>query len=116
MLRLLADENFNNHILHGIRRQMPSIELERVQDCYLMSADDDTVLEWAATHDYVVIAHDRRTVPPRASERVRQGLAMTGVIVIPSSMPTGLAIEELGLLACCYERAEMENNIIHLPL
>jgi len=45
MLRLAADENFNNDILHGLLRQKPDLDLVRVQDVGLSGADDATVLE-----------------------------------------------------------------------
>jgi hypothetical protein len=116
MLRLLADKNFNNNILHGLRRELLAITFERVQDCYLMGADDDVVLEWAANHGYVVVTHDLRPIPPLASQRVQPGIAMPGVIIVSSSMPTGQAIEEPALLVQCYEAAEVENNLVYLPL
>jgi hypothetical protein len=48
MLRLLADENFNNQIIRGILRRNPDVDIVRVQDIGLIEADDPTVLEWAA--------------------------------------------------------------------
>lgn len=47
MIRLLADENFNNNIVRGIRLREPRIDMVRVQDVGLSGADDPTVLEWA---------------------------------------------------------------------
>jgi hypothetical protein len=35
MLRLAADENFNNDIVRGVRRRNPSVDLVRVQDVAL---------------------------------------------------------------------------------
>jgi hypothetical protein len=49
MLRLLADENFNNQIVRrGILRRNPDVDIVRVQDMGSIEADDPTVLEWAA--------------------------------------------------------------------
>jgi len=48
MLRLLADENFNNQIVRGILRQRPEIDIVRVQDVDLSETDDQVILEWAA--------------------------------------------------------------------
>jgi predicted nuclease of predicted toxin-antitoxin system len=47
MLKLLADENFDNTILRGLRRQ-PDIDIICVQDTELYGANDPTVLAWAA--------------------------------------------------------------------
>jgi len=32
MLKLLADENFDNNIVRGLRRRNPNIDIVRVQD------------------------------------------------------------------------------------
>ena len=47
MLCLAADENFNNDILRGLLRRNPSLDIVRIQDVGLSSADDPTVLAWA---------------------------------------------------------------------
>lgn len=55
MLRFAADENFNNNIVRGILRRKPKLDIVRVQDAGLYSADDPTVLEWAAKDDRVLL-------------------------------------------------------------
>jgi hypothetical protein len=47
MLRLAADENFNNDIVRGLLRREPGLDIVRIQDVGLSGADDPTVLEWA---------------------------------------------------------------------
>ena len=46
MIRLLADENFDNRILRGIWRAEASVDVVRVQETDLYQADDPTVLAW----------------------------------------------------------------------
>ncbi|MBU2609951.1 MAG: DUF5615 family PIN-like protein, partial [Chloroflexi bacterium] len=48
MLRLAADENFNNDIVRGLLRRKPDLDIVRIQDVGLSAADDPTMLEWAA--------------------------------------------------------------------
>lgn len=49
MLRLGADENFNNDIIRGLIRRKPDVDIVRVQDVGLSGADDPEVLEsWSA--------------------------------------------------------------------
>jgi len=48
MLRLAADENFNNDIVRGLLRRKPDVDIVRVQDAGLSGANDPTILEWAA--------------------------------------------------------------------
>jgi hypothetical protein len=116
MLRLLADENFNNHVLHGLRRLLPEIDLTRVQDLALMERHDPAVLEWAAENGLILVSHDQRTVPRYAHDRVRRGLLMTGVIIVPGGLSRRTAIEDLALIAYCYGPEEMVNNVVYLPL
>jgi PemK-like, MazF-like toxin of type II toxin-antitoxin system len=40
MLKLLADENFDNTILRGLLRRQPDIDIIRVQDTELSGAND----------------------------------------------------------------------------
>lgn len=53
MLRLAADENFNNDIVRGVLRRAPGLDIARVQDVGLSGQDDDTVLEWAGQVRYL---------------------------------------------------------------
>lgn len=110
--RLLSDENFSGAILRGVRRRFPEIDLVRVQDVGLSKATDKEILEWAAIHDRVLITHDIATVPGYAMERVRDGLRMPGVIVIPQLRTIGYAIEEI-LLFVEYGHAESFEDRVH---
>lgn len=58
MIRLLADENFDNRILRGVQRENANADIVRVQDTDLYEADDSTVLAWAASESRIVLSHD----------------------------------------------------------
>jgi predicted nuclease of predicted toxin-antitoxin system len=62
MIRLLADENFNNNIVRADRVRAPDVDIVRVQDVGLSGADDPTVLDWAAQHRRVLLTHDVSTI------------------------------------------------------
>jgi len=47
-VRFLADENFDNRILAGLRRRLPALDVLRVQDAGLIGAEDPEILAWAA--------------------------------------------------------------------
>ncbi len=47
MLRLAADENFNNDIVRGLLRRKPDLGIVHIQDVGFSGTDDPTVLEWA---------------------------------------------------------------------
>ena len=46
MLKLLADENFNNHILRSLLLYKSDLDIVRVQDVGMSGANDEMVLEW----------------------------------------------------------------------
>jgi hypothetical protein len=116
MLRLLADENFNNQIVRGILRRRPEIDIVRVQDVDLSETDDRVILEWAAQQSRVLLTHDVETMTRYAYERVQAGLAMPGVFEISRSVPVGLAIEEIILITEGSFEGEWEGQVQYLPL
>ena len=116
MLRLVADENFNNDIVRGVRRRDPGVDLVRVQDVGLSGADDPTILEWAAQAGRVVLTHDVTTMTRYAYDRVRDGRPMPGVFEVSRDVPLGVAIEEIHLLAECSLAGEWEGQVRYLPL
>ncbi|MEZ4582834.1 MAG: DUF5615 family PIN-like protein [Caldilineaceae bacterium] len=116
MLRVLADENFNNNIVRGLRRRNPDIDIVRIQDIGLSGADDPTVLEWAATERRILLTHDVATITHFAYERVRSGKSMSGVFEVSRTVPIGTAIEDLLLIIECSLDGEWEGQIRYLPL
>jgi predicted nuclease of predicted toxin-antitoxin system len=95
LLRLAADENFNNDIVRGLLRRKPDLDIVRVQDVGLSGADDASILEWAAQEDRVLITHDVTILTRFAYDRVRAGLPMSGVFEISCAVPVSLAIEDI---------------------
>jgi hypothetical protein len=116
MLRLAADENFNNDIVRGLFRVRPTIDLVRVQDTEVAGASDSTLLEWAATEGRILLTHDERTVPRWALHRVEAGFTMPGVFVVRRTVAVSQVIEDLLLLAECSLDDEWHDRICYLPL
>jgi hypothetical protein len=88
----LTDENFDRHILIGLLRHRPDIDIVRVQDVGLRTADDPTILTWAADNGRVLLTHDVSTISVPAYERVRNGDRMPGVIVVEEALSIGVAV------------------------
>lgn len=116
MLRLLADENLDGNILRGLRRRLADLDAVRVQDLPIAGAGDPEVLAWAAEAGRVLVTHDVQTITRFAYERVQAGLPMSGVIEIPLAAPLGAVIEDLALIADCFDPGEIEGQILFLPL
>ena len=87
-----------------------------IQDVGLSGADDPTVLAWAAQEERIVLTHDVATMITFAYDRIQTELFMPGLFEVSRRVPTGLAIEELILIAECSLDREWEGQIRFLPL
>ena len=116
MIRLLADENFNNNIVRGLLRREPEKDIVRVQDVGLSGADDPTVLEWAAQAERILLTHDVTTITRYAFERIKSSKPMPGVFEVNRMGPIGVAIEDILLIAECSLPGEWEGQVRYLPL
>ncbi|HVT18366.1 MAG TPA: DUF5615 family PIN-like protein [Thermoanaerobaculia bacterium] len=116
MLRALADENFNGRILRALKRQIPDLDVVRVQDTRLAGADDPALLEFAADEKRVLLTHDHETLVGHAWQRVRSGMAMPGVIVAPTDHPIGPVIADLELLLLAGQPEDVDQQILFMPL
>lgn len=116
MLKLAADEDFNNRIILGLRRRAPDIDVRRVQDAGLLAADDPSVLEWAAGEGRVLLTHDVTTMKKHAFARISVGLPMLGVFEIAQDLSIGVAIEEILILVECSVEGEWDGQVRFLPL
>ncbi|NET60269.1 MAG: hypothetical protein F6K47_30240 [Symploca sp. SIO2E6] len=116
MLKLLADENFDNTIVRGLVRRRPSIDIVRVQDVGLSGEDDPIILAWAAEEGRILLTHDVATITGFAYERVKQGLSMPGVLEVSTHSQIGRVIEDILLIEDCSLEGELEGQIQYLPL
>ena len=116
MLRLTADENFNNDILRGVLRRNEQVDIVTIQDVGLSGADDETVLQWAAEKNRVLLTHDVTTLTKYAYARIEAGLPMPGVFEVSQSLAIGSVIEDVLLLAECSLENEWAGQVRYLPL
>ncbi len=115
MLKLLADENFDNTILRGVIRRRPTLDIVRVQDIGLSGADDPTILAWAADESRILLTHDVATITNFAYQRVAKALPMPGVVEIHTDARLGQVIEDILLIIDCTVEGELEGQIYYLP-
>ena len=116
MVPLLTDQDLVDIIVAGLQRKHSNVDLLRVREVGLAEVGDDEVLAWAAEHGRVVVSHDRSTMSEGAYRRVREGLPMLGLVLLPQSIPYQTAIEDLALIALCSEIVEWEGLVTYLPL
>lgn len=112
----MFDENFDAAIVSGLTQRVPSLEFVTVQGLDLRARDDDYLLDWAAEHAYLIVTHDQKTMPRYCYERMDRGKPVPGVVIVPSWMSIGAAIEELHLLVEASQAEEWEYQVIFLPL
>jgi hypothetical protein len=115
-LLLLTDENFDARIIRGLRRRGSDADIVSVAAAGLPGASDMLILDWAARERRVVLSHDIATMPDQAYDRIRQGLAMPGPVVIPELLALAAAIEELAIVVEASVEGEWEGRVLHLPL
>lgn len=116
MLRLLADENFNGRILRALQRRIPDLDVVRAQDTPLSGTDDESLLEYAAAENRILLTHDVSTLVGYAWERVRLGKSMPGVIAAPADRPLGHVIEDLEILLLASGPEEIKDRVLFVPL
>jgi hypothetical protein len=115
-MRFLADENIDPDLVLGLQRRVGDIDIVRVQDVGLRTADDPTILKWAAAEGRVLVTKDIKTIPPYAFERISAGQPMAGVFVLHSTVSMATAIEELAFIAVASDADEWIDRVIYLPL
>lgn len=116
MLRLLADNDFNERVIAGCLAREPSIDLVHVRDIGMRDADDLEILERAAADERVVLTHDVQTMVGHAFARVNRGLRMCGVLAVQQNAPIGLQVEDVLIAAVCTPPDEMLGAVQFLPL
>jgi hypothetical protein len=115
-MRLLADENFNNDILRGVRRRIPDADILRTQDTEMAGKSDPLILEWAAQHNYIILSHDVNTMRGYFYERVKVGLPVPGMFLVLNDQPIGAVIDSLELILLASDESEWIGQIRYLPL
>ncbi len=110
--KFATDADFDNDILRGLLRRNPDLNIVRVQDMGLRTADDPTILEWAANEERILLTHDVNTMTDHAYTRLR----MPGIFVAPQELSISQAIEGILLIAACSLEGEYEGQVRYLPL
>ena len=115
-MRFLADENFNNEILRGLRRRVPDVDIVRVQDTELAGKPDTELLEWAAGQGFIVLSHDVNTMRGYFYARISAGFSLPGLFLVHATYSIGDVIDSLELIALASETSEWMGTITFLPL
>ena len=115
MIRLLADENIEGDLVTGTHRRHPEVVFESVHGLGMDGNSDPDLLEWCVGNRFVLVTHDRQTLPGFAYERLAATLPMSGLFVVPPDAPLSATIDELAMLAQLSEPDEWEGRVLFLP-
>jgi Domain of unknown function (DUF5615) len=116
MLKLLIDENFDQRILRGLQLRVPSLQYMVVQETVLAESPDPELLQWAAENHHVLVTHDRTTMLRAASRRLRSGQKVAGLVVVKKEASLSRVIDDLVVMLECCTEAEMENQVVFIPI
>ena len=114
MAKFLADEDFNNRIVRGIRRRSEQIDIVRVHEVGLLGELDEGVLEWAANERRIVLTHDVATMIGFAYDRIREQRFFPGMIAVSQYASIGKVIDDLVKIASS-ENFQLSDQVIYLP-
>lgn len=114
MIAFLADEDLNGKIIDWLRELQTPVNLVTAKEAGLMAHPDSKILEFAAEEGCVVVSSDENTMIAEAYERVRCGLPMPGVIIVPQGYSIGDAIEDLALIGFCGEPSDLTDQVRYI--
>ena len=95
MIRFLADEGFDGHVIAGVRRRHPAVEIHTIQELGMVGTPDPEILEWATQRDLVVLSRDRNTMTGFAKDRIRRGFPLSGLLIVHDWISRGAIIDQI---------------------
>lgn len=113
--RFLADHDLNEHIVDGVERREPALEIIRARDIGLGDKPDADVLAFAAENRFLIVSHDVNTMPAQAFSRLAAGEAMCGLFMVRQTQLIAPVIESLVLIWSASEAEEWQNQVRSLP-
>jgi hypothetical protein len=113
--RFLADNDFNEHVLEGLLRLEPAVQVLRVREIGLARAPDAEVLAYAAAEGWIVLSHDVSTMTAAAYARVAAAEPMAGLFVTAQQAALAPVIDSLLVAWAASEAEEWQNLVRYLP-
>jgi Domain of unknown function (DUF5615) len=115
-MRFAADENFNGRILKGLLTRIPDLDIVRVQDTTMYQATDPELLKWLADESRILLTHDAKTLPGFVYARVRDGLAVPGIIEVRLTINIGQILDELEIIIGEGTPEDFESLVRYVPM
>jgi hypothetical protein len=113
--RFLADADFNQKIIFGLRRREPTIDFQTARQGDVLGHSDPEVLSIAAHENRILVSHDRATMPAHFA-RFTETQSSPGLIVVSQAADMGAVIEDLQLIWAASALEEWRDKIGFIPL
>ena len=113
--RFLADADFNQKIVLGLRRREPSVDILDAHKGGVVGVHDSDVLRIAAEFARILVSHDRKTMPAYFA-RFCSERSSPGIIIVSQDLGIGAAIEDLLLIWATTDAEEWAGNIGFVPV
>lgn len=97
-MKYLTDENISLRFLNALQRNLPDLDVVRVQDVGLQGASDSEIVEWAGKESRVLITKDKATIPPLVSVLLESNHLVYRVMVIRPNVTIASVIEMISLI------------------
>src|SRR5258708_6601348 len=104
--RFLADHDLNEHIIDGVERREPALEIVRARDVGLNDKPDAAVLAFAGDNGFLLVSHDVNTMTAHAFARIAAAEPMRGLLMVRQTQPIAPVIESLVLIWSASEAEE----------
>jgi hypothetical protein len=115
-IKLIADADFNEDLIRGMRRMEPSIDFLTASEGGTRGLPDRQVLELAAAARRVLVSHDRNTMAGEFCRFLADGRWSSGLIIVEQELDEGDAIEGLLLVWAASSAEELRDQIFWLPM
>ena len=115
--RFLLDENIEGTILRQMRRQHPTIEVITVGEFNAppFQTSDLDLLDWIQENNYILVTHDRRSMPAHLTTHYEKGGRLPGVLLIRRYATIRQVVDYLGLVGVASDMSEYQDVILYIP-
>lgn len=117
--RFLSDEDFNLHIVRGLRRRSPTLDLLTLQEARYLGQQDQTVLSLAQQLNRLILSHDEHTMPDHYYALMAQltdSAYMPGLFIVAQTASIGSSIAWIAEVWEASRHNEWRGGVWYLPL
>lgn len=114
----LLDENVDPILRKALHQQTPEMTVWRVGDPVAPPNGtlDPVILEWCSRNNFILVTHNRASMPVHLRERLAEGETASGIFVLHPSLPLDQIVQDLTLVWGASDAEEYANLIWYLPI